>query len=116
MVPHLLKCCMQYYWGCDYIAEDMKLTFTLGSMDIISHVVVGIYEDSRRQSERDVPDLGPFRHGLMSAKSLKANERFSRVYCLFLAMSNSYLINELCKKKSKKSHDCNETYLLTHTF
>ena len=87
---------------CDYIAEGMELTFTPGSMDLISHVVVGIYEDSRRQSERDLPDLGPFRHGLMSVKSLKAKERFSRVYCLFLAMSNSYLINELCKKKRKK--------------
>ena len=87
---------------CDYIAEGMELTFTPGSMDLISHVVVGIYKDSRRQSERDLPDLGPLRHGLMSVKSLKAKERFSRVYCLFLALSNSYLINELCKKKRKK--------------
>ena len=38
---------------CDYIAEGMELTFTPGS-------VVGIYEDSRRKSERDLPDLGPF--------------------------------------------------------
>ena len=94
----------------------MELTFTPGSMDLISQVVVGIYEDSRRQSERDVPDLGPFCHGSMSVKSLKAKERFSRVYCLFLALSNFYLINELCKKKRKKSHDYNETYLLTHNF
>ena len=101
---------------CDYIADGMELTFTPGSMDLISNVVVGIYEDSRRQSERDLPDLGPFRHGLMSVKSLKAKERFSRVYCLFLALSNSYLITELCTKKRKKSHDSSETFLLTQTF
>ena len=32
----------------DYIAEGMELNFTPGSMDLISRVVVGIYEDLRR--------------------------------------------------------------------
>ena len=62
-------------------------------------MIVGIYEDSRRQSERDLPDLGAFRNGLMSVNSLKAKERFARVYCVFLSLSNSYLIQELCTKK-----------------
>jgi hypothetical protein len=55
----------------------MELTFTQSGLDQISHFVVGIYNDSRRQSERDIPDLGPFKHGLMSVKTLKAKERFS---------------------------------------
>ena len=46
--------------------------------------------------------LGHFLHGLMHIESLKEKVNFSRVYCLFLALSNSYLIDELCPKKRKK--------------
>lgn len=44
----------------------------------------GNHEDSRRQSKRDLPDVGPFHNGLMYVKLLKATARFARVYCLFL--------------------------------
>ena len=90
---------------CEYIAESMELIFTDSSMYLISKTVVGIYENSRRQSERDLPDMGPFKKGLFSVKSLKAKERFARLFCLFLALSNSYLINSLIKKKKKKKGD-----------
>ena len=90
---------------CEYIAESMELIFTDASMYLISQTVVGIYENSRRQSERDLPDMGPFKKGLFSVKSLKAKERFARLYCLFLALSNSYLIDNLIKKKKKQTGD-----------
>ena len=90
---------------CEYIAESMELIFTDSSMYLISKTVVGIYENSRRQSERDLPDMGPFQKGLFSVKSLKAKERFARLFCLFLALSNSYLIDKLIKKKKKKKGD-----------
>ena len=80
----------------------MDMTFTTSAMDLISDVTVSIYEHSRRQSERDLPDLGPFRNGLMSVKQLKAKETFSRIYCIFLSLSNSYLIQLFCTKKRKK--------------
>ena len=38
----------------------------------------------------------------MSVKSLKAKDRFGRVYCLFLSLSNSYLIESLCTNKKEK--------------
>ena len=41
----------------------------------------------------------------MSMKSLKAKKRFARVYCIFLALSNSQLIEKLCTKKRKKRTD-----------
>ena len=87
---------------CEYIAEGMDMLFTKASIDMISNVIVGIYNDARRQSERDLPDIGPFRNGLVSVKALRAKERFARLYCVFLAMHNSYLIEELCKKRRKK--------------
>ena len=61
----------------------MEMIFTQSALDSISYFIVGIYEDSKRQSERDLPDIGPFCNGLMSVKSLNAKERFARVYCLF---------------------------------
>ena len=62
---------------CEYIAEGMDMLFTKTSMDMFSSVIVGIYNDARRQSERDLPDIGPFRNGLVSIKALKAKERFT---------------------------------------
>ena len=90
---------------CEYVAESLDVLFTNASLDIISYTVVGIYHNSHRQSERNLPGLGPFRQGLMSVKSLKAKERFARVYCIYLALQNSYCIESLCKKKFKK-RDC----------
>ena len=74
-------------------------------MYLISNTAIKIYEISRRQSERDLPDMGPFRKGLFSVKSLKAKERFARLYCIFLALCNSYLIRELLKKKRKRTEN-----------
>ena len=87
---------------CVYVAESLEKLFTKSSLDLISNTVIGIVEQAHRQSDRDIPDIRPFRQGLMSVASLKAKERFARVYCLYLAFQNSYLIEELCKKKKKK--------------
>ena len=56
-------------------------------MDMISHVVAGIYKDSRHQSERDLPDMSPFRNGLNAVAKLKAKERYARIYIAFLTFS-----------------------------
>ena len=70
-------------------------------MDQISHVEVDISIDSRRQSDRSLPDISPFTNALNSITKLKAKERFARIYIIFLAMSNSYLIKNLCTRKRK---------------
>ena len=54
--------------------------FTTSLMDLISDVTVGIYEDAGSKIERDLPDLGSFRHGLMSVKQLKTKEICSRIH------------------------------------
>ena len=74
------------------------------------------YKDSRQQSERDVPDLDPFRNSLISIKSLKAKERFSRILCTYVALYNSYLIEVLCIKKRKKEDKHTTVPLLTTDF
>ena len=53
---------------CEYIAEGMEMTFTTSATVLTSDVTMGMYENSRWQSERNLPDLGTFRHGLMSVK------------------------------------------------
>ena len=103
---------------CEYVAESLDVFFTNSVLDIISYTVVGIFHNSHRQSERNLPGLGPFRQGLMSVKSLKAKERFARVYCIYLALNNSYCIQELCKKRFKKrdSHGDNSPPFITRDF
>ena len=87
---------------CEYIAEALDNCFTASALDTISRTLVGIISEGRRQSERDMPNLGPFRLGLMSVKSLKAKERFARVFCVYLALSNSYCVKLLTSKKRKQ--------------
>lgn len=87
---------------CEYIAEALDTIFTSSALEIISKTLVGIIAESKRQSERNLPNLGPFRMGLMSVKSLKAKERFARVYCVYLCLSNSYCVKALCSKKRKR--------------
>ena len=84
---------------CDYILEAIELMFTQTSMDMISHIVAGIYKDSRRQSERGLPDMSPFRNGLNAVAKLKAKERYARIYIIFLAVSKSYLIKILTSRR-----------------
>ena len=52
----------------------------------------------------------------MSVKTLKAKERFSRLYCIYLALSNSYLVKELCTKKRKKAANEVATSMLSNSF
>ena len=101
---------------CDYIAEAIDLMFTQTSMDQISHVVAGINKDSGRQSDRSLPDISPFKNGLNTIARLKAKERFARIFILLLAMSNSYLIKNLCTRKRKRMNDNNDTPMITKIF
>ena len=93
---------------CDYISEGIELMFTQTCMELISHVVAGIYKDGKRQSERTLPNISPFRNGLNTVAKLKAKERYARIFVLFMALSNSYLIKILCSKRKKRQDD-NET-------
>ena len=101
---------------CDYIEEVIELMFTQISIVQISHIVAGIYKDSRRQSERALPDMSPFRNGLNSIAKLKVKEHYARIYILFLAMSNSYLIKNLCTSKWGRLHDNDNTPMIARIF
>ena len=87
---------------CEYISESLDMFFTRSSMAIISEAVAIIVKKSKRQSQRDLPDLNPFRMGLRSVKALKAKERFARCYATWLALMNPHVIRKLCAKNKKK--------------
>ena len=63
-----------------------------------------------------MPDLGPCQHVLMSVKQLKAKEIFSRIYCVFLFLSNSYLIKALyAKKRKERETELSTPFFITDT-
>ena len=101
---------------CEYVADAVECLFTQSCIDIISKTVSGIVSYSQRQSERNLPNITTFKQGLLSVKSLKAKERFARVYMLFLALSNSHCINQLCKKRKRCDQDNTTATLLTRDF
>ena len=97
---------------CEYIADSFNLIFTNIPQDLFSSTISGIIQNSKRQSERDIPNLNAFKNGLMSVASLKATERYGRVFCIYIALCNSYLVSELCKRKRKKNqHDNTGTHI-----
>lgn len=84
----------------EYIVESIELVFAHSAMNLSNHVVVvGIYEYLDRKGEHDLPDLGPFCHGLTLVKPLKVKEIFSTVYCVFPLLSNSFIIEEFCEER-----------------
>ena len=101
---------------CVYIAESINLTFTDKGIFEMSTTTAGICNDCRRQSERDIPCLAHFTKGLNKVKSLKAKDRFGRVFCVYLSLMNSYLISDLCKLKKRKHDDIDNTPLITTHF
>ena len=89
---------------CQYITKGIDLLFTKSAIDLVSSVVIGIYNDSRRQSERDLPDLSPFGNGLMSVKALKAKERFLHIYYIYLALQNYHLMAPYLQDTTERYH------------
>ena len=86
---------------CDDIGKD--LTFTSGGNTVISDTFKLIYPYASCQSNRDMPDLHTFRRGISSVKSLKAKERFVRVFCVYLSLMNSSCIQKLREVQKKGS-------------
>lgn len=101
---------------CEHISEGMDVIFIQCGLDLISHVIVRICKDSRRQSERDFPDTVSFHNCFIYVKSLKVKERFAHVYCIFLYISNSHLIEKMCAKKRKGTGEVNTPTNLTTGF
>ena len=85
-----------------YLNTD--LSFTKSGKDAIISAWENIYPCTRYQSERDMPSISTFRHGLDSVKGLKADERFERTFAIFLSLMNSSLIKKL-QKITRKGAD-----------
>jgi hypothetical protein len=86
---------------CDDIGRD--LSFTAGGNTVISDTFKLIYPYASCQSNRDMPDIHTFRRGISSVKSLKAKERFVRVFCVYLSLMNSSCIQKLRAVQKKGS-------------
>ena len=78
---------------CNDLGRD--LSFTDAANEHISTNFSWVYPFLKCQSERNVPSLHPFRDRISSAKSLKAKERYARVFAVYLSMMNPYLVKKL---------------------
>ena len=76
-----------------------ELSFSDKANECISEMFKRLYPFAKCQSERNLPNLRPFRNGLSSVKSLKATERFDRIFAMYLSLMNPFLIRTLRKFK-----------------
>ena len=82
---------------CEELGKD--LSFTDKANKCISENFVRQYPFAKCQSERDIPNLRPFRKGISSVKCLKATETFDRIFAQWLSLMNPSL---QCHLKSFK--------------
>jgi hypothetical protein len=108
--------CLRSIWGatplevlhaielglCEYVYDCLEMKFTRKSIAFISMTIAGIVRNGKRQSVRNLPDLGPFENGIIGVTSLNAKQKFARIYALYLAFMNPYVIEQLSKAKVKK--------------
>jgi hypothetical protein len=78
---------------CEEIGRDLSLTDSANQC--ISDNFVRQYPFAKCQSERDLPNLRPFRKGISSVKSLKATETFDRIFAQWLSLMNPSLQSHL---------------------
>ena len=90
---------------CKELGRD--LSFTQKANECISEQFVKIYPFAKCQSERDLPNIRPFRKGLSSVKSLKATETFDRLFAQWLALMNPNLQIKLRSFKKSGQDDVN---------
>ena len=84
---------------CNDLGKD--LSFTDKGNLAISKTFDSIYPYACCQSDRQMPSVHPFRHGISSVKSLKAKERFCRVFAVYLCFMNSFCIEKLLRVQKK---------------
>ena len=51
---------------------------------------------------------------IMSIKLLKGVELFTRIHCVLLTLSNSYLIEKLCSRKTKRGVECDKILVISN--
>ena len=85
-----------------YMSEAFTNMFTKVSTEMINKYCRGIVANSRRQSARGFPVMFPFKNGLNSIASLKADEKFARLFVMYTVLLNSHLIRRLTGKESNQ--------------
>ena len=90
---------------CNDLGRD--LSFTDAANEHISTNFTRVYPFLKCQSERNVPSIRPFRDGISSVKSLKAKERYARVFAVYLSMMNPYLVKKLEQYKKAGQDNAN---------
>jgi hypothetical protein len=89
--------------NCDDVGKC--LNFTDAAMKVLDKAICAIYPWANSQSYRMMPNLHPFRTGMTSVSSLKATERYAKVFAIYLCLLNPSCIDGLlqCQQRGQRS-------------
>lgn len=96
------ECLHQFDQGlCVYVSNLVYEMLSLKGVQQLNYACAYICASNILQSERDVPNIGAFRNGFESVSKLKGEERFARVFILYLVLSCSEFVKYIVQTSPK---------------
>ncbi len=98
---------------CMYLYECLWEQLSDAERDIIESKVSEIVKRHHRQSDRDMPVISTFRKKLKAGNTMTGNEKFARIFVLYIALQSRDVYQMLKqrrlkkKKKKKKNNNTN---------
>lgn len=97
------ECLHQFDQGlCVYVSTLVYEMLSLKAVQLLNSACAYICSSNILQSERDVPNISAFRNGFESVSKLKGEERFARVFILYLVLSCSEFVKYIVQTSPKQ--------------
>ena len=91
----------------DYLPKTLYHRLTDKMIRELDLVVANIAKETQRnQSDRTMPSVTPFVHGIKEAKKLTAKEKLAKCFLIYLGMQTKHFQDIVISKKSRKKKGC----------
>ena len=84
---------------CMVLIASLYSVFPAKAMVELDELVAKISSEYGRQSDRNMPDVRPFRAGLSKTSRLTAKQKYGRVFVIFMALNTESFANKVIKTK-----------------
>ena len=96
---------------CIRLVESLISELPKRAQEELDKLVAKIAMKFHRQSDREMPDLKPFKSGLSNTSRLTAKQKYARVFIIYLALKDKSLADFITSTKfplgdTKKGHKC----------
>ena len=95
---------------CIRLVESLISELPKSAQEELDNMVAAISSKFHRQSDREMPDLKPFKSGLSNTSRLTAKQKYARVFVIYLALNTKSFAQKVTSTKyplgNKKGNKC----------